>query len=320
MKNVKGSLILLLTAFIWGSSFVAQTTGSKYIGTFTFNAVRSFVASAFLGIIILVMQVIKGRTGKSTISSIMEEGLSESVQTSKWTLKSMLGGILCGLVLFFAMTCQQLGISLYPEGTAVSGRAGFVTATYVVIVAVIEQFRGRKLHYMIALSVLGTIVGMYFLCMSEGISNIYIGDMVVFLCAIGFTGHIMIVDYFKGLDSIKLSCVQFLTCGVLSLIVCLLRERIVLDDLRAAIFPILYAGILSSGVAYTLQMVGQKYAEPAVASIVMSLESVFAVLTGWLVLHEILTGREILGCGLVFVSVILAQLPQFFTSKESGKK
>lgn len=319
IKNVKGSLILLVTAFIWGSAFVAQTAGSKYIGPFTFNAARSFVGAFFLGILIFIMGIVKRKKDiKNGIKNDIKN--EESVNTENvWTTRSTVAGILCGLVLFFSMTCQQLGISLYPEGTAVSGRAGFVTAVYVVLVAVVEQFRGKKLHIMIVIAVIGTIVGMYFLCMSEGISGIYLGDVVVFLCAIGFTGHILIVDHYKNLDSIKLSCVQFLTSGILSLIVCMIREKLVYEDLKAALFSILYAGVMSSGVAYTLQMVGQKYAEPAVASIVMSLESVFAVLTGWIILHEIMSGRELLGCGLVFAAVILAQLPQFIAKKENVK-
>ncbi len=298
MKNIKGSLILLVTAFIWGSAFVAQTTGASHIGAFTFNASRCFVGALFL----LVLVIIREGAAHNKIA----------IKSIKWPVK---GGILCGIVMFFAMGFQQFGISVYPDNVAASGRAGFITAIYVVLVALCEQFRGKKLHYMVIVSVVFTMLGMYFLCLSDGITNIYIGDVLVFGCAICFTIHILVVDKFKTEDSVKLSCLQFFICGVLSLICSLLLESINMADLRAGLFSILYAGIFSSGIAYTLQMVGQKYAEPAVASIVMSLESVFAALTGWIVLHEILSGRELLGCVLVFVSVILAQLPQFIKSK-----
>lgn len=300
MKNIKGSLILLITAFIWGSAFVAQTAGSKYIGPFTFNATRSLIGSLFLLIIIVVMGIIR-RVKKDADDNVVKN------QNSKWPIA---GGILCGAILFFATGTQQWGVSIYPDDAAVAGRAGFLTAIYVVLVAVCEQFRGKKLHWLIIVSVVGAIVGMYFLCISGGFSNIYMGDVLEIACAICFTVHILVVDKFKDTDSFKLSCIQFFTCGILSLIVCFIRETIVFADIKAALFSILYAGIMSSGIAYTLQMVGQKYAEPAVASVVMSLESVFAALTGWIILHEILSGRELVGCALVFAAVIIAQIPQ----------
>lgn len=301
MKNVKGSFILLIAAFIWGSAFVAQTTGAEYIETFAFNASRSFVGALFLEIVIGLLAM-KGKLEKRNDKV---QGMEEKA----WPIR---GGIICGVVLFLAMSCQQYGITIYPEGAGASGRAGFVTATYVILVALIEQFRGKKLHLLVFFAVVGTIAGMYMLCVSGSISSIYLGDIFVFLCALCYTGHILVVDRFKKADSLKLSCVQFLTVGVLSLVVTLVKEQTTFSDLRMGAFSILYTGILSSGIAYTLQMIGQKYAQPAIASIVMSLESVFAVLTGWIILHEMLSGRELMGCGLVFASVILAQLPQFF--------
>lgn len=299
MKNVKGSLILLITAFIWGSAFVAQTTGASHIGAFTFNASRCFVGALFL----FVLSFVRSKAADKKANTREDRKM-----VSRCPIK---GGILCGLALFFAMSLQQLGISVYPDNVAVAGRAGFITAVYVVLVALCEQFRGRKLHFLVIVSVFLTMLGMYFLCLSDGISNIYLGDILILGCAICFTVHILVIDNFKGEDSVKLSCLQFFVCGTLSLICSLPVESVNLMDLKAGLFSILYAGVFSSGIAYTLQMVGQKYAEPAVASIVMSLESVFAALTGWVVLHELLSGRELVGCALVFVSVVLAQLPQF---------
>lgn len=294
MKNLKGSLILLAAAFFWGTTFVAQVSGSDHIGVFTYNASRCFVGSLFLVVFSMIKDKHIARTKQSP--------------PGKWPWR---GGILCGIVLFLAMSTQQAGIALYPDDVAAAGRSGFLTATYVVIVAVIVSVIGRKIHAFVLLSVAGSVCGMYLLCMKDGFSGIYLGDVLGLVCAFCFAAHILVVDHYSDTDSVKLSCIQFLISGVMSLIMCLITETICMEDILAAIIPIMYAGILSSGVAYTLQMVGQKYAEPAVASIVMSTESVIAVLAGAIVLNEVLSAREITGCVLVFTAVIIAQLPQF---------
>lgn len=296
MKNLKGSLILLTAAFLWGTTFVAQVNGSNHIGVFTYNASRCFVGCIFLYIVSLIKD-------KTTLIK-----KNEDTEIQKWPVS---GGIFCGLVLFFAMAAQQGGIALYPENVAAAGRSGFLTAIYVVIVAVVVSIIGRKIPILVLLSVFGTVVGMYLLCLNGGISGIYKGDILCLACAFCFAGHILVVDKYRHTDSIKLSCIQFLTAGALSLIVCLVTEKLVPADIMSAMPSILYAGILSSGVAYTLQMVGQKYAEPAVAAIVMSMESVIAVVAGAVVLNEVLAGREIAGCIVVFISVIVAQIPEF---------
>lgn len=295
MKNLKGSIILFFTAFIWGTTFVAQVNGTSNIGVFTYNASRCFVGCLFLFIVSLIKDN----------SKIVKE--DENKKKQKWPIK---GGILCGFVMFLAMTAQQGGISLYPEDVAAAGRSGFLTAIYVVIVAVVVSISTRKISGLVTLSVVGTVMGMYFLCLKDGFSGIYTGDILCLLCAFCFAGHILIVDKFKGTDSIKLSCIQFLVAGTLSLVMCLITEKIVIADITSAATSILYAGVLSSGVAYTLQMIGQKYAEPAVAAIVMSLESVIAVIAGAVLLNEVLAGREIAGCIVVFASVIVAQVPE----------
>jgi drug/metabolite transporter (DMT)-like permease len=216
------------------------------------------------------------------------------------------------------MNLQQAGIGLYPEEAAASGRSGFLTATYVIMVAAVVQLRGWKdgvrLRLAILISVIGTVCGMYLLCLSDGAANIYLGDILELLCAVCFTVHILVIDYFTDIDSIRLCCMQFIICGVLSFLPMALIERPQGSDILAAGIPILYAGILSGGVAYTLQMVGQKNAQPAVASIVMSMESVFAVLAGCILLHETMTAREIAGCVLMFAAVILANVPNRVTT------
>lgn len=296
MKSVKGSLILLLTAVIWGMAFVAQSTAADSVGGFTFNAVRSLLAALFLLCFIGVRQL----TGKRR----------SGVESARYS-GTVKGGIICGAILFAAMNFQQFGIAAYPEGAAASGRAGFITATYVVMVAICEGLSGKKMRPVLIAAIVGCIAGMYMLCFSGGFSKIYTGDILVFICAICYTAYIIAVDRFTDADSVKLSCIQFFVCAVLSAVPMLIFEKPELSGIAAAWLPIVYAGIMSGGVGYTLQIVGQRFTEPSVASIVMSLESVFAALAGWVILHERLSGKELVGCGLVFLSVILAQLQEF---------
>lgn len=302
MKNIKGSLILFLAAFIWGTTFVAQVSGSNHIGSFTYNMARNFVGCLFLFVFTLIRDAVKTRKQPKNVDDAK----------GKWPIK---GGIICGVVLFAAMSAQQCGIAAYPENVAAAGRSGFLTAVYVVIVAVVVSIKQKHIDKLVLVSVVASVFGMYLLCLKDGFSGIYTGDLLSLLCAFGFTGHILVVDSNRNCDSVKLSCIQFLVAGILALIVSLCTEKIRWSEIVDAAGPILYAGILSSGVAYTLQMVGQKYAKPAVASIVMSLESVIAVIAGAVVLSEKLSGREIMGCVMVFVAVIVAQIPEFLEKK-----
>ncbi len=296
-KNLKGSLILLLAALIWGFAFAAQSSAADSVGPFTFNAVRSCVGALFL------VGVIAVRAGITKQPIIPAES-----QEKKGIL---LGGISCGVALFLAANFQQFGIWAYPDGVAASGRSGFLTAMYVVMVAFVGCFSGKKLHPIIPAAAVVAVLGMYMLCMSGGISGLYLGDLLCLICAVCFTGHILVVDRFSAFDGIKISCIQFFTVGVLSGICMLAFEEVSMSSILSAWLPILYTGVCSSGIAYTLQIIGQKKAEPAVASIVMSLESVFAGVGGWLVLGEKLSARELGGCALVFAAVILAQVPDF---------
>lgn len=340
VRRLKGSLMLLLAAFFWGTTFAAQSTAADSIPLFTFNAARSFVGAAFLGILILIRQGSrKGKAGSDSglrqrrsaaFSGERQEGAVFGGERQEGAVfggerqegavfggerqgGAAFGGSICGVVLFAAMSFQQGGITAYPEGAAASGRSGFLTATYVVMVAVCARFLGKKLHKSVYAAVAVCIVGMYLLCMAGGVGEIYFGDVLGLICAVFFTVHILAVDHFSYCESIRLSCMQFLVCGMISTVAMLLFEQPDLHRLPgmllAAAGPILYAGILSSGIAFTLQMEGQKYAEPSVAAVIMSLESVFAVLGGWIVLGERLSVRELAGCALVFAAVILAQLP-----------
>lgn len=343
IKRFKGSLMLLLAAFFWGTTFAAQSSAADSIPTFTFNAARSFVGAAFLGILILIQQGRQRQKRRENSDWDIRSSIQENTDPEEWKQKHsgnfgerekgdrentgmqkakagldsgvrqkrgvVFGGGICGIVLFAAMSFQQGGIAAYPEGAAASGRSGFLTATYVVMVALCARFLGRKIHKSVYAAVAVCIVGMYLLCMSGGGSGIYFGDVLGLVCAVFFTAHIMVVDHFSYCESVKLSCMQFLVSGILSIVAMLLFEQPDIHMLAAAAVPILYAGILSSGIAYTLQMEGQKYAEPSVAAVIMSLESVFAVLGGWVVLKETLSVRELTGCALVFAAVILAQLP-----------
>lgn len=292
--KLKYNLMLILAALIWGSAFVAQSVGMDYIGPYTFNSVRSFLGSIILLPVIRFMD-----KGKSAEERKKEDRKKED---RKVLVK---GGIFCGIILTFSTLLQQIGL-VYTS----AGKAGFITALYILIVPILGLFIGKKVGTKTWIGVALAVVGMYLLCITSGFS-IAFGDLMVLLCAFVFSLHILAVDYFSPkVDGVKLSCIQFFVCGILSGIPMMIFEQPQMGQIMDAWLPIAYAGILSSGVAYTLQIISQKHLNPTVASLLMSLESVFAVLTGWLILHEKLTLREFLGCVLVFVAIILAQLPE----------
>ena len=222
-----------------------------------------------------------------------------------------IAGASCGIVLFLAAWLQQAGINAYPAGAAASGRSGFITALYMVIVALYGGFTQKRQHPIVLLAVAVAVVGMYLLCVPNGFGSLYFGDVLVFLCAFGYAAHIIVIDRFTQVDGVRLSRLQLLTSGAIALVCALVFERPTLAQISAALVPILYAGICSDGIAYTCQIVAQKTTDPTVAAILMSLESVFAGLGGWLILSESLTPIELLGCGLVFAAVMMAQVPEF---------
>ena len=288
--KLKNSLLLVLVALIWGVAFVAQSEGAKDVGPYTFNAVRMIVGGLVLLPCIKIMDAFKVKEPAAT------------KQTDKKTL--WIGGVCCGVMLFLASTLQQVGI-LYTT----AGKAGFITALYIVLVPIIGLFLGQKTGMALWVSVALAVVGMYFLCMTESMS-LGRGEALCILCAIFFAMHIAVIDHFSPhVDGVRMSCIQFFVCGALSAVLMFLFEKPDIQKIVAAWLPILYTGVLSSGVAYTLQIVAQKNVNPTVASLLMSLESVFSALAGWVILGQELSSRELFGCVLLFAAIILAQLP-----------
>lgn len=289
-RKLRANLLLLLTAMIWGAAFVAQSVSMDYIGPFTFLFSRSILG----GVVLLPLIAVFDRKipGEAPLPG------------ERKTL--ILGGLLCGTALFVASAFQQIGIQ---ETTA--GKAGFITSMYMVLIPVCGLFLGRKVQRKVWGAVVVALVGMYFLCLhGSGLTAINRGDLMEMVCAVGFTVHILVIDRFTGrVDGVKMSCIQFFVCGILSFICMLLFEEPNWRDILDAWLPIVYAGVLSSGVGYTLQIVAQKDTDPTVASLLMSLESVFSLIAGWIILHQAMSRRELFGCMLMFAAVIWVQLP-----------
>ena len=287
LKNWKSPLLLLLTATIWGVAFVAQSVGMDYVEPFTFNGVRNLLGA------LVLLPVIYGMSGKKA-----------AAVEKKDTRTLWLGGMLCGLCLCVASSLQQIGIQY-----TTAGKAGFLTAMYIIMVPVFGLFLKKKCSPFVGISIVLATVGLYLLSIKEGF-NIGKGDIYVILCAVVFSIHILVIDYFAPkCNGVKLSCIQFLVCGVLCSVIALVVEEPTISGILAAWLPIAYAGVMSCGVAYTLQIIGQKGMNPTVASLILSLESVISVLAGWLLLHQTLSAREIIGCAIMFAAIILAQLP-----------
>ena len=286
---MKNNILLVLTALIWGCAFVAQSVGMDYVGPFTFNMARFLIGAIVLLPVIWFMDR-QRKTGA-------EKGAGQK------TL--IIGGICCGIALAVASTLQQWGILF----TTV-GKAGFITAMYIVIVPLLGIFIGKKVRPLIIGCVAIAVVGFYFLCMTESL-RLGLGDFLVLLCAIAFSIHILVIDHFSPkVDGVKMSAIQFLTAAIISAVPTLLWEQPVFTEILQAWQPVLYAGIMSCGVAYTLQIIAQKNADPTVASLLLSLESVFSVLAGWVLLGQGLSLKELFGCVLIFCAIILAQLPE----------
>lgn len=290
IKNFKGSLMLLITSLIWGTAFVAQSEGMNYVEPFTYNAMRTLLGGVVLIPVIILFRFLDKRNGKEKTSCSLKNTVT--------------GGICCGIVLFIASSFQQLGIA---QTTA--GKAGFVTALYIVIVPLIGIFLHKKMPLRMWLFIAIALAGFWLLCIKQDI-GISSGDLLVFFGAIFFAVHITVIDYFneKNTDGVLMSCIQFFTAGLLMLICMFIFEKPTIPNIVGAGGTILYAGIMSCGVAYTLQILGQKHTNPTLATMLMSLESVFAALSGWLILGEKLSIKEFFGCVLIFAAVILAQL------------
>ena len=296
MRKILGMIILLIGSIIWGFAFVAQKDATNYIGTFTLNGIRFLIGAIVLLPVILI---------KNKKSSNVEKDIK--INNEKFNIKA---GIICGVFLFVAANLQQFGISLYPSHVNVSGRTGFITALYVIVVPIITIFLKKKIGINVIVSALLASVGLYFLCFSGGLDAVYLGDFVTLLCAIAFAVQIICIDiYSSKVDGVKLAFYEFLSCGTLSLISMFIFEKIDINLILQAWLSILYLGVLSSGVGYTLHIIGQQYSNnPTLDSIIMSLESVFALLGGVIVFQDKFTTNEIIGCIIMFVSIIIAQI------------
>ena len=284
------NIFAVLAALIWGTAFVAQSVGADYVEPFTFNASRAAIATVFLFVLCSILRRGRVKAGKpAAIGSRRDLAL---------------GGLCCGTALAVATALQQKGLE-----TTTSGKAGFITALYIVLVPIAGLFLKKKPPKAIWFSVLLAVAGLYCLCITEDFT-ITRGDFYVLLCAFCFTAHIMVIDHFTAkVDGVELSCAQFFVVTVFSAVGMLLTESPSMEAVLACIGPILYVGIFSRGVAYTLQILAQKDSDPTVISVLLSLESVFAVIAGAIILGDQMNGKEYFGCALVMVAVILAQLP-----------
>lgn len=283
--KVKSTILLFLTAMIWGFAFVAQRVGAEFVGAFTFNGIRFLLGACSLIPVILIFE-------------------REKFDKTKF-IKTLVPGLIAGLFLFIASTLQQYGVEI----TQSAGKAGFLTGLYIVIVPLIRFFMGKKTSVFTLFGAVFAVVGLFFLCMTGDEISFGIGDIVLIIGAFFWAGHILVVDKFVNDTSpLKFSMVQFLICGLLSIICAFVFEDIEFAAIKSAGIPILYGGLMSVGVAYTCQILGQKDADPTFASIVFSTESVFSAVGGAIILNEIMSGRGYFGCILIFIGIILSQL------------
>ncbi len=291
-REILGSLCLLLAAFVWGVAFVAQTEGMEHVGPFTFQGLRFVIAVIVLLPVMLITNSFKKKQGTYT------------PLTKKQKIYHIKAGIVCGLVLTVASNVQQFGLQY-----TTAGKGGFITAMYILFVPLLGIFARKKVPFKIWICVALATIGLYFLCINESFS-LNKGDIIVLICAICFSFHILVVDkYSPQCDGIRLSILQFSVAGIVSVILMLIIEKPQLNNIISAWLPIAYAGVLSCAGGYTLQIIGQKYSSnPTIASLLMSLESVFSVLAQMLILKDILSVKETLGCILMFSAIVLAQI------------
>jgi len=282
----RADFLLLTAALIWGLAFVAQRKGMEYVGPFTFNAIRFFLGGAALYIFSRIRKPVKP--------------VSPGFISSKYLL---IAGIISGIFLFMASSLQQVGIV-----TTTAGKAGFITGTYVVIVPILGVFLGRKTRQITWIGALITVLGLYLLSIKKGF-HIEHGDLLVLISALFWAGHVLLIDRFSNLFSvIKLAVIQYLICSFISFAVALGWETITFNSIWDAAFPIAYAGFMSVTIAFTLQVLAQREAHPAHSAIILSLESVFALIGGWLILRETLLTRSIVGCSCMLTGMIISQI------------
>ncbi len=296
-RRLKGNIFLFTASLFWGSTFVAQEIAAKtyHLGAFSYQSTRMLVGSFVLIPLILFMNYMSKKNGT----------YKKPTKQDNKTL--IIAGVVCGVILCVAACLQQFAIE---DPNTNSGKIAFITAMYILIVPIIYFFFGKKVSLRVIIAALMGAVGLYFLSVTNGFSSVTYGDVLGMLCAIGFSFHILAVDYFAPkVDGIKLSSIQFFVCGILALIPTVLIEKPAIADIVACWGPIMYAGVFSCGIAYTFQILGQQNTNPTVASILMSFESVFGVLTGIVILGNIPTVREAIGCVIMFTAIIISQLP-----------
>ncbi len=305
-RSLRANLLLLLTALIWGVAFVAQDVAMEFMPPVTFNGIRMALAGFTLMLFIPLLrrpQGVRQERGASLPAQAAMPAAATQPSTAKGTL--CLGGFLCGVVLFLGSVCQQQGL-LY----STPGKAGFITALYIVLVPLTGLLMGKKVRPLTWLAVAVATLGLFLLCVTAQLT-VGAGDLFLILSAFCFTAHILLIDYFAPrTDCLKMSCIQFFITAALCLPVAALFEKPTLQGVWQGILPILYAGVLSGAVGYTLQILGQRDSSPTVASLILCLESVFAVLAGWVLLGDHLAPRELLGCGLMLCGIVLAQWPR----------
>lgn len=307
--KLRNTFFLFLTAMIWGAAFVAQSVSMDYIGPFTFICLRSVIGGLFLIPVIIVLDGIRKKSQNESADVVNSENIlhieTEEKQRLSWKNKQLIeGGIVCGIFLFFANCFQQTGI----QYTTV-GKAGFITTFYIIIVPLIGLFFKKYCGILTWIGVVVALAGLYFLCITQKLT-IQRGDALILCCSVLYAGQILAIDHYNPfVDGVKMSCIQFLTGGVLGAVFMFLFENPSVAMILSAAGPILYTGIMSTGVGYTLQIVGQKGLNPTVAALILSLESVFSALSGYVFLHQVLTTRELIGCVLMFIAIVLAQLP-----------
>ena len=307
--KLRNTFFLFLTAMIWGAAFVAQSVSMDYIGPFTFICLRSVIGGLFLIPVIIVLDGIRKKSQNESADVVNSENIlhieTEEKQRLSWKNKQLIeGGIVCGIFLFFANCFQQTGI----QYTTV-GKAGFITTFYIIIVPLIGLFFKKYCGILTWIGVVVALAGLYFLCITQKLT-IQRGDALILCCSVLYAGQILAIDHYNPfVDGVKMSCIQFLTGGILGAVFMLLFENPSLAMILSAAGPILYTGIMSTGVGYTLQIVGQKGLNPTVAALILGLESVFSALSGYAFLHQVLTTRELIGCVLMFIAIVLAQLP-----------
>lgn len=303
-RSLRANLLLTLTALIWGVAFVAQDVAANRLGPFSFNGLRMALAALALVPVVLAMDR-RARAAHTTDEQGAGAGVPIRRMSAAQRKTLLAGGLCCGVMLTLGSVFQQLGISM---GTG-AGKAGFITALYIVLVPLIGLFTHKRVRRLVWIAVVLSAVGLYLLCVKGGFS-IDPGDGMLMLCALCFSGHILVVDFFsRKTDCVKMSCIQFAVVSALCLLGAACTEQLTWQAVRECAVPILYAGVMSGAMGYTLQIVAQKDTDPTIASLLMSLESVFAVLAGWIILGDRLSARELLGCLFMMAAIVLAQLP-----------